>query len=389
MIRHITTLIWNQKRKHIGLSFEMFFSFMVLFAVFSFCFFQFQWFFEPLGFSYEKVWMITLDSKNAPEEEAILVKEQLKNQLNSYPEIMDHSFTHSNTPFSFSMNSWGLDRGNISLDADQFTIEDGYFETLDIQFIVGRGYGPEDDGAAIEPLVITKVTAERLFDNEPAVGQIVNGMGGDHQFKIIGVTENYRYRGDFGEVRPGFFRRRSKGRWNNYLLVKTTDAADAQFEGRLLKDFSTIATGWSADIDYLTDMRSTKIVTNLIPILVFGIIAAFLIFNVALGLFGVLWQNISRRKEEIGIRRAMGSTRKEITFQFVGEMLVLTSFSVLFGIFFAVQFPLLNIFEIASSVYLWAILLAIVSIYLLVFVCAFFPSSQAAKLHPAMALRAE
>ncbi|RQH22474.1 FtsX-like permease family protein [Okeania hirsuta] len=33
-----------------------------------------------------------------------------------------------------------------------------------------------------------------------------------------------------------------------------------------------------------------------------------------LGLFGVLWQNISRRKQEIGVRRAMGSSKAEINY---------------------------------------------------------------------------
>ncbi|WP_205127280.1 ABC transporter permease [Okeania hirsuta] len=120
-----------------------------------------------------------------------------------------------------------------------------------------------------------------------------------------------------------------------------------------------------------------------------GIIGAFLIFNVALGLFGVLWQNISRRKQEIGVRRAMGSSKAEITTQFILEIMVLATISLILGIFFASQFPLLDVFGVNAGIYIVAIVFAAICIYLLVFVCALIPSSQAAELHPAIALREE
>jgi putative ABC transport system permease protein len=56
------------------------------------------------------------------------------------------------------------------------------------------------------------------------------------------------------------------------------------------------------------------------------------------------------------------------------------------GSFFAVQFPLLNVFDLPASVYIIAILLAIVFIYLLVLVCSFYPGRQAAAVYPAVAL---
>lgn len=389
MIRHITTLIWNQKRKHLGLSFEIFFSFMVLFAVFSFCTYQLKSFSEPLGFSHDQVWNIYLDSKETPEAEANQIREQLTQQLQSYSEIQEVGFSYGNVPFSFNMNGWSLKNGSVKVGGDMFRVSDGYFATLKIPLVAGRYFGPEDDGAEIKPVLLTEMMQEKLFGDESAIGKTVNGSDSDQAFKVVGVVNNYRYRGDFGQLRPGFFIRTNEDHRMEHLLVRTTSGVDAAFEAGLIKDLSQIATGWSIDISYFSDMREDKMLQTLIPVLIFAIIAAFLIFNVSLGLFGVLWQNISRRREEIGVRRAMGSTRGEITFQFVGEVLVLATFSIAVGGFFAIQFPLLNIFEIAADVYLWSLLLAVLAMYLLVFLCALFPSLQAAKLHPAVALRDE
>jgi putative ABC transport system permease protein len=133
-------------------------------------------------------------------------------------------------------------------------------------------------------------------------------------------------------------------------------------------------------------MKADKNMIFIVPLTVIFIVCGFLIANVVLGLFGVLFQNISRRKGEIGVRRAMGATKGNILSHFIGEMIVLATFAVALGVFFAVQFPILNIFDVSTSVYVSGIAIAIVAVYGLVFLCSWFPSLQAAKIYPAMAL---
>ena len=144
--------------------------------------------------------------------------------------------------------------------------------------------------------------------------------------------------------------------------------------------------GANIEIEYLSAKRKEKNNMTLVPIIILIIVSGFLIFNVSLGLFGVLWYNINKRKSEIGLRRAVGATGKKISWQFIAESMVLSTFALMAGFFFAVQFPLLNVFDIASGVYLMAILLAALFIYLLVLFCAFYPGKQAAKVYPAVAL---
>jgi putative ABC transport system permease protein len=139
----------------------------------------------------------------------------------------------------------------------------------------------------------------------------------------------------------------------------------------------------------MDDLRRLVLMETWIPSLLFLIICGFLIFNVALGLFGVVWQNINKRKQEIGVRRAMGATKLGIRGQIIGEIAVLATLSLILGVFFAVQFPLLKVFNLPASVYIIAILMAIVFIYLIVFICSFYPSLLAARLHPAVALHEE
>jgi len=59
------------------------------------------------------------------------------------------------------------------------------------------------------------------------------------------------------------------------------------------------------------------------------------------------------------------------------------------GTFFAVQFPLLNVFDLPAGVYLTAISLSVLFIYLLVLICSLYPAKQAAAIYPAVALHEE
>ena len=142
-------------------------------------------------------------------------------------------------------------------------------------------------------------------------------------------------------------------------------------------------------MNYLDEARKSQHDKTLVPVIIFLIICGFLLINVALGLFGVLNVSITRRRGEIGLRRALGATEGSISRQFVGEMWVLATFALVLGLLLAGQFPLLNVFDLDAGVYLTAMAVSVVVIYLLVTLCALFPSRQAAMVQPAVALHEE
>ena len=83
----------------------------------------------------------------------------------------------------------------------------------------------------------------------------------------------------------------------------------------------------------------------------------------------------------------MGATGAGIGWQFLGEMMVVTTFGVLLGGLLAAQFPLLNAFDLPVEPYLLAIAAATGAVYLITALCAWQPSRLAAAIQPAVALR--
>ncbi len=124
----------------------------------------------------------------------------------------------------------------------------------------------------------------------------------------------------------------------------------------------------------------------LVPFIIFVVIAGFLIINVALGIFGVLWYTIHKRRGEIGLRRAVGATGRAISWQLVVEAVLIATLALVIGSLFAIQFPLLNLLDLPSENYITAIIYAILFIYVLVILCAVYPGKQASGIYPATAL---
>lgn len=388
MIRHLFLIIWNQKRRNFGLILEIFFSFLVLFAVLTFIIEKYTYFRQPLGFEYKNIWAIYQDTKGAPKEEVFAVQEQISNALKTFPEVIDFTFSNSNIPYGSSRSITSIRKGDEEIDADVFTVDENFAKTLNMPIVEGRWFEPADRSAGYTPIIINGELKEAAFGEEKAAGQFLESYGND-PLKIVGVIDQYKYRGEFVKPFRGFFRLTDTSFAVRSLLLHVRPGAGADFEERLNKRLDQIASNWSFGISYLDESRKNTLRETRIPMLVFMIISGFLVFNVALGLFGVLWYNINKRKQEIGIRRALGASKAGIGGQFVGEVLVIATLSLALGTFFAVQFPLLKVFNIQGGVYFLSIAASIVLIYVIAFVCSLYPSSQAAKLQPAIALHAE
>ena len=133
------------------------------------------------------------------------------------------------------------------------------------------------------------------------------------------------------------------------ILMKMRSGSDSGVEEKILMHTSAIAKEWTIKSNRLEDARSSARKQSLIIPVIIGVICAFLLINVALGLFGVIWYNTHRRKAEIGLRRAMGAHRSLIYIQIMGEALVLSLFGIFIGGFFAIQFPVLKVIPFISD----------------------------------------
>ena len=397
MLRHLVTLMWNRRQANALLITEIFFAFIVLFVVGSALAYNQQNYRTPLGFDYEQVWQVDLDAGNdqRPDRELAATQRQIVQRLQTLPGVRAVARTSSNTPFSGNTTRSDLRRtkggGGAYVNGNFYYMEDAMQPVLHLHVTQGRWFDKRDDGAARLPVVITREAQEKLFPGQSPLGQVL--YSGELEAQVVGVADGYRASGDLSDPRAAVFLRVSPQDTTfahlETLLVRVQSDAGAVLEKQMSTEIMRIGRGWSSNIGPLAEQRVSQLKIVLTPLIALITVSLFLIINVALGLFGVLWLNISRRRGEIGVRRAMGATAGNVSGQVLGEILVLTTFGLALGLLVAAQFPLLGVFSVAPGVYLTAMLLAAGLLYLLATVCALYPSRLAAGIQPAVALREE
>ncbi len=385
MIKHIIKLMWNRKRRNFLLMIEITISFLVLFAIGSIIIYNYNNFFQESGFKYNNVWILTLDWKDTPTVEAKETCKLIRPQLLSYPEIEKVALVSSNHPFSFSTSTTEVN--NVSADFSE--CGDDFFDILKIPVIHGRVFNDEDRILADPPIVISELLAETLFPGENPVGKVTEDGN-----QIVGVIGKFRYQSSFDTDHAHLFRRVSladTGRryLPNNFLIRVAPGTDRRFEVKMMNKVYKISKGWDTQLTWMEDAKTSKDKLTWVPVLVLVVISAFLIINVSLGLFGLLWYNINQRKSELGLRRAMGARIGLIKKQLVSEVLVIATFAILLGLIIAIQFPLLGVFNIEAYIFVLALVFSALFIYGLTALCAYFAGRQASRIQPAVALHEE
>ena len=139
--------------------------------------------------------------------------------------------------------------------------------------------------------------------------------------------------------------------------------------------------------ELLKQARKTQGVFNI----VLGCIAGISLLVGGIGIMNTMLASVAERTREIGIRRAVGATRKHIVVQFLCESIVLTTAGGILGIILGSGGALV-ISKVAgwkTLLTLWSISLSILMAGCVGLVSGLYPAVRAARLDPARALRHE
>lgn len=415
MTRHLLRLIWNRKRQNFLLTLEIFFSFLALFFVVLFAVHFANNSRQPLGYNIDRVWSITVDRKENDEDPAVKVRHravfrQLMLALHEMPqvEVAAASFTSP-----YANWSWGGGlrlRGGRKIDHGVNRVTDDFLTLFQMPLAAGRGFSREDEAATWTPVLVNARMAREIFGDGNAVGQVIPEERDPEDGppepgekpevrRVIGVFEDFRKDGELSTPGNFLFERVRlddgvpKAQLPGRLLVRLVPGTPASFEETLVKRLMADAPDWSFEVQPADVMRESMMRQFTLPLAAVGTVAGFLLLMVALGLTGVVWQSVTQRIREFGLRRAKGATILDIRHQVLLEMVIMTSLALLAGVILVAQLPLLplptDLDIIPAGVFVASIAISAAAIYLLTLLCGWYPSRLATRVQPAEALHYE
>lgn len=401
MTRHLFKLVWNRKRTNALIILEIFFSFLVVCLVATMGVYFWDNYRRPLGFSYQDVWRITVDT-NAPEKDSdAMAAGRLKTFARLLREVEALEPVEAAAGSLVSPYDQGGWTSNMEIEGKPVEMEAnvataGFADVLKLELVAGRWFEEADEARAWTPTVIDQDLARAAYGDENPIGRQFGGggRGSEKPNRIVGVVREFRKGGEFSAQgnfmfqflsleKPSFFK-------PQVLLVRVRPGTPAAFEEDLTRLLQGVAPEWSFQVQPLTQARESTFRLFLTPLVAGGIVAFFLLLMVGLGLIGVLWQNLLQRTRELGLRRAAGASRSAVHRQVLWEQAILTSLGVLLGVVVVIQIPILDLIGfIRPEVFAAGLGVSMAAIYLLAVLCALYPSVMASRLHPAEALRYE
>ena len=392
MLQHIFKLIWNRKAKNSLLLVELIISFFLLFGIFTFIIFNAKNYVKPIGWAPENRWIAHLSFKEIQEDtsQVIQMKTLIKQEVLALPEVISCSFKNASNMNGNSNWATGNDDNGFYFNTYYAEVDEDFQKTMDIELLEGRWFNEDDLNAKYTPIIISDRVKEEYMAERKILDSILIIQ---EECKVVGIMKNINNRGRFSEGNPfSLFYKDHKSYSNRgSLTMHLKDDIDPLFEERLFKTISEILKKEDFRIEHIEETLTRNARTTWIPIIAMSAISLFLLINIALGLIGVLYNDISKRRGEIGIRKSMGASNGEIVLQFVGEILLITLAALFIGFFFAVQIPFFKLlpFEFDYINCYQAICASILLILFIVGLAAFYPSWSASRMLPAEVLRDE
>lgn len=397
MMRHLLKLVWNRKRTNALITLEIFFTFLVVFGVGTLGLYLWDNWRRPLGFDWQNVWAIQIDMQQLSDStftpEQVETAARLAREVESLDAVEEVAAAMMIPFSSYNYQSSVSFNGGPPVEFDLNEVSESFASLMRVELVKGRWFQPSDAALSWQPVVIDEELARLGWGDEDPLGKTIEDA--EPKQRVIGVIRDFRHHGELSGPAPFRFDYKRLGdqkyRPPRSLLVRVRPGTPAAFEEELTRRMQAVARDWSFEIQPLEQMRETSFRRRITPLVVGGIVAFFLLLMVALGLLGVLWQNLLQRTREIGLRRAAGASRREVHRQIILEQLLLTTLGVLLGTVVVIQLPVLDVFgsTLRPEVFASGLLLALVSMYLLSAVCALYPSTLASRVQPAEALRYE
>ncbi|MBV9009132.1 MAG: ABC transporter permease [Verrucomicrobia bacterium] len=285
--------------------------------------------------------------------------------------------------------------GNASeYSADVRVASDGYFATLGIPLLKGREFSQSDRDYAPHLAIINETAAHMFFNGQDPIGKLILNIGPRKEtLQVVGIVGNVRHLGLSTAPRPEIYQPMTQASWPSYFVVIRSKYLNPL---TVLPDVRTAVRKINKDIPLgnvrtMDDLLTASLAQRRFAMLLISVFAALAMLLAVIGLYGFISYSVVQRTRELGIRLALGASRRDVLTLIVTQGVSLVIVGLILGVASAVALTRL------ISRLLYGVpptdVLTFVSVCVgfaaVSFFASWLPARRATFVDPVVALRAE
>ena len=416
MIKHLLKIIWNERSHNIGIWIELLLVSLFLWYITDYLYVTISEYNRPMGFDIENTYKIQLGILN--DQNTDFMKDEPLDadvaRLKTILERIQHNSMIEAASVSFHSSPYNGSNSLLFL----------YNDTLQTNYALRRMVTPDffkvfryksKNGSTEElvkalerdELVISASIEKKLFGKkESAVGREISFEKSDSAqlYRVGAVSTNIRY--DNFSNSDSYYADKINNDYYNFLArdyidileicVRVKPEEEHDFENRFriqMTEQLRLGNYYLNTIQSIPEIKKAFQLDDMNDLRMRFFIIFFLLINIFLGITGTFWFRTQYRRNEIGVRIAMGETRKGLLKMFYTEGLLLLTFAMI---------PSMLVFAFIKNAeilhYYWTFTIGryfigfgitYLLLALMILLGIWFPARKAIKISPADALRDE
>ena len=294
---------------------------------------------------------------------------------------------------AFVPDGFEMPRERENLVSTMDTVDEGYFDTMGIPILRGRGFRTSDSSEAPRVAVVNEQFAKHYWPGADAVGKRIRLDRRDGPpVEIVGIAETLKYRSGMEKPLDFVYLPVAQHPVPRMVLLVRSIGDPLQ----LVQPVKDVVRAVDPNLPML-QTRSYEDVYRYnfvdgpgVAIKGVGTMGAVGLLLAIAGLYGMVAYNVSRRTREIGIRMAIGASPFDVLRLVMGKGLVLVGLGT--GIGLAMSFGverLLNTLFNTGGVDIAVYLAVVPAMVVVTMLAAYVPARRAARIAPTQALRYE